>query len=175
MRIISGYYKGRILKSPNDSDEVRPTTDRAKETLFNILSNRYDFTGRTCLDLFCGTGNIGLEFLSRGINKCTFVDTDIKTVTANVNLIGIGEKSVIVRSEAIRFLDTAVKNTYDFIFADPPYKYTDYELLISKVSETGSTFIIEHDKNFTIPEQFGRNVFLRKKIGISNFTFLDFN
>ncbi len=82
MRIISGIYKSRILKPPA-SNKVRPTSDRAKETLFNVLSNIVDLDGITCIDLFCGTGNLGLESISRGSAKCYFVDTDIKLVLLN--------------------------------------------------------------------------------------------
>src|SRR5210317_259334 len=73
MRIVGGKYKGRIFK-PNKKFKSRPTTDIAKEGLFNILENRYDFSTKTMLDLFAGTGSIGYEFLSRGCKEATFVE-----------------------------------------------------------------------------------------------------
>ena len=77
MRIISGKYKGRNLKSPGNSLTVRPTTDRGKETLFNVLFNHINIEDIVVADLFCGTGGIGIEFLSRGAGFCYFVDSDI--------------------------------------------------------------------------------------------------
>ncbi|MBI5402276.1 MAG: RsmD family RNA methyltransferase [Ignavibacteriae bacterium] len=175
MRIISGIYKGRILKSPTGINEVRPTTDRAKETLFNILCNRYAIEEKTCIDLFCGTGNLGIEFISRGGSKSIFIDTDIKSVKENAALLNLGDKAEIIRSEAVRFLHNPNNNrNLDFTFADPPYKYDNYTELISSVSAYRTILVLEHDKNLIIPEDFGIKVFLRKKIGVTNFTFFDF-
>lgn len=175
MRIISGIYKGRILKSPSGDNEVRPTTDRAKETLFNILCSRFAVEEKTCIDFFCGTGSLGIEFISRGGSKCIFIDTDIKSVKENVALLELGERVEIIRSEAVRFLKQRYENNIDFAFADPPYKYSNYSEFISAVSAYKTILVLEHNKNAIIPEVFGKNIFLRKKIGISNFTFFDFN
>ena len=79
MRIISGNYKGTKLSS-FDEKNIRPTSDRAKETLFNILNNLMDFEGMKCLDLFCGSGALGLEMISRGAESCVFVDKNIDAV-----------------------------------------------------------------------------------------------
>lgn len=175
MRIISGIYKGRILKPPSGINEVRPTTDRAKETLFNILCNRYAIEEKTCIDLFCGTGNLGIEFISRGGSKSIFIDTDIKSVKENVALLNLGDKAEIIRSEAVRFLHNQNnKGNFDFAFADPPYKYKYYTDFISAISAYKTILVLEHDKSLIIPEDFGKNVFLRKKIGVTNFTFFDF-
>jgi 16S rRNA (guanine966-N2)-methyltransferase len=174
MRIISGSLRGRIIKSPGRGNEVRPTTDRARETLFNILFNRYDFTDRNCLDLFCGTGSLGLEFLSRGGGHCTFVDLNTETVKENINALGMQDKSEFKRSDAIRYLESVINGRFDFIFADPPYKYDHYGKIIEKSSLLSTRLIIEHDKFFSVPDEFREKVFLNKKIGISNFTFFDF-
>lgn len=175
MRIISGIYKGRILKSPISDTEVRPTTDRAKETLFNILANRYSFEDRYCLDIFCGTGSLGIEFISRGGAGCTFVDSDIKTVKQNISMLKLGNNIHTVRSEAIMFLKANTENKFDFIFADPPYSYKKFADFLSAVSDYKSILILEHDNNFSAGEKFDGNIFLTKKIGITNFTFFDFN
>ncbi|MFA5405170.1 MAG: RsmD family RNA methyltransferase, partial [Ignavibacteria bacterium] len=126
MRIISGIYKGRTLKSPSVKNDIRPTTDRARETLFNILSNRIDFENKICLDLFCGTGSFGLEFISRGGSKCTFVDSDTKVIKDNVLLLDINERTSIIRNDAIKYLLSCKENKFDIVFADPPYRYKDY-------------------------------------------------
>jgi len=175
MRIISGIYKGRILKSPISDTEVRPTTDRAKETLFNILANRYSFEDKYCLDIFCGTGSLGIEFISRGGAGCTFVDSDIKTVKQNISLLKLENNIHAIRSEAIMFLKANTEKKFDFIFADPPYSYTRFADFLTAVSVYKTVLILEHDKSFSAGAEFDRNVFLTKKIGVSNFTFFDFN
>jgi 16S rRNA (guanine(966)-N(2))-methyltransferase RsmD len=175
MRVISGIYKGRILSSPISDTEVRPTTDRAKETLFNILTNRYSFEHKYCLDIFCGTGSLGIEFLSRGGAGCTFVDSDLKTIKQNISLLKLENNSHSVRSEAILFLKANTDKKFDFIFADPPYSYKKFADLLPAVSVYNSILILEHDKNFSAGAEFEEYVFLTKKIGFSNFTFFDFN
>lgn len=174
MRIISGIYKSRVLKSPS-SARVRPTADRAKETLFNVLNNLIDFEGITCLDLFCGTGNLGLECLSRGAGICYFVDVDINLVSANVSLLNANEKSKVFKSEAISFLNKFIEKNIDLIFCDPPYDYEHYNELIDKISSLKAILILEHSKDFIVNKNFEKNILLKKKIGTVNFTFFDFN
>ena len=84
MRIISGSFKGRRLKSPPKTAKVRPTTDRVRETLFNLLVNKTDLRDTSVLDLYCGTGSLGIECLSRGASNAVLVDTDIRTVTQRI-------------------------------------------------------------------------------------------
>lgn len=175
MRIISGNYKGRTLASPSGKNDIRPTTDRARETLFNILANRIDFENKICLDLFCGTGSIGLEFISRGGKKCTFVDMDTSVIKKNVSLLKLYDNYDIVRNDAVKYLASDVAEKYDIAFADPPYKYREYDKLLEKISKYKLIFILEHDKNFIIPNELKNNIFLQKKIGITHFSFFDFN
>ena len=174
MRIISGTFKGRILKSPSGKNDVRPTTDRSRETLFNILRNKFDFENKSCLDLFCGTGSFGIEFISRGGKECNFVDLDTITVKQNIMNLNLEKYCYIFKNDAVRYLITCGKNKYDFTFADPPYKYNNYGKLIETISNLTDVFILEHDKNFNIPEVFKNKVYLNKKIGISQFSFFDF-
>jgi len=153
MRIISGTHKGRKIHMPNNLS-VRPTTDRAKESLFNILQNRYIFNNKHALDLFAGSGNISYEFFSRGCSSVTsveinkkcilFIKNQIKQLNININ---------IIHEDATKFIR---KNNekYDFIFLDPPYKSKDYnklkELIIEKnIIHKGGCLIIEHDKKTT--------------------------
>jgi 16S rRNA (guanine966-N2)-methyltransferase len=175
MRIISGIFKGRVLKSPSKKDDVRPTTDRARETLFNILVNRYDLNNKTCIDLFCGTGSFGIEFISRGGKECNFVDLDIKTVRQNIMNLNIDEFCYIFRNDAIKYLASVKENKIDFAFADPPYKYDYYVKLLEAISRLPLVFILEHDNNFTVPDDYKERLFLYKKIGVSQFSFFDFN
>ncbi len=175
MRIIAGIYKGRILKSPSEKSNIRPTTDRARETIFNILKNKIDFENKSCLDLFCGTGSLGLEFISRGGNKCTFVDTCIKTIKENINILKIEKKYEIIKMDVIKYLKLCNKYEYNLAFADPPYSFFHYHKLIEEISKFKVIFILEYNKNLTINNNFNKHIFMQKKIGISTFSFFDFN
>ena len=143
MRIISGIYNRRVLISP-ESDKVRPTSDRAKETLFNMLSVRYDFNGMKILDLFCGTGNLGLESISRGARECEFVDLDIRTVTKNIELLKAGSSCKAVRSDALVFVRAHSNEQFDLIFCDPPYDHGSYEELLFEISVMKYVLILEN-------------------------------
>src|SRR6476661_6874121 len=122
MRIISGDYGGRRINPPAKMPYTRPTTDIAKEGLFNILQNNLDFEELKTLDLFGGTGNISYELASRGAKDLTIVEKDdkmfsfIKKTAAELKL----ENFKVVKSDVFRFIETTTEK-YDFIFAGPPY------------------------------------------------------
>ena len=121
MRIISGIYGGRRL-SPPKNITARPTTDFAKESLFNLLNNRIDFEGIDVLDLFAGTGGIGIECISRGAREVTAVEiahVQQNWIIACCKQLGIRNLSLI-RGDVFKFL-SACRTKYDLIFADPPY------------------------------------------------------
>ncbi len=168
MRVISGKYKSRILKSPK-ADGVRPTTDRARETLFNVLNNILDFEGIKVADLFCGTGSFGIECLSRGAEFCTFVDFNVKTVEENVNILKLEVNSKIIKGDVLKFINSGLNA--DLVFADPPYEFENYDKLINSVLKSDSMFILEHSDKISFKKDFSDKVFLEKKIGISHFTF----
>lgn len=123
MRVISGIAGRRKLVSPDGMD-IRPTTDRIKETLFNILSP--DIYGSDFLDLFAGSGGIGIEALSRGASSAVFADNGIKAINCikkNLEITGLGENATVLRMEAgaaVARLFTS-KKSFDIIFMDPPY------------------------------------------------------
>lgn len=148
-RIISGNFKGKQIRAPKKW-EVRPTTDFAKESLFNILNNHYYFDEIEVLDLFAGTGNLSLEFISRGCVKVTAVDREGQSIrfiekTAQEWQI---ENLPTHRSDALEYLKREYRE-YDLIIADPPYQFEDYQSLIETVflrnllKEDGQ-LIIEH-------------------------------
>jgi 16S rRNA (guanine(966)-N(2))-methyltransferase RsmD len=153
MRIISGYLKSRRF-SPSAKLPVRPTTDFAKESLFNILSNRLDFSVINALDLFAGTGNISFELISRGCIKVTSVDNNYKCIdfirktAENFEIDNIQ----LIKTNVFNFLKFS-NQTYDLIFADPPYDLDNMneipDLVFNKkmLSQDG-IFIIEHSKNY---------------------------
>ena len=121
MRIISGRWKGRFLVAPA-SLPVRPTTDVAKEALFNILSNEFDMEGLTVTDLFAGTGNISYEFASRGAESVRAVDRDrgcVKYIGATADLLGFSEVIRVIPCDVFRFL-ARPQEPCDVVFADPP-------------------------------------------------------
>ena len=174
MRIISGNLKSRIINVPKSVKNLRPTTDRARETLFNILSVRIPLEEKTVLDLFCGSGSFGIECISRGSSKCYFVDLFPKTAEENVINLGVSENSVIVRNDSVRFLRSNPEIDFDMAFADPPYDYKEYDKFLLEFAKHKKILILEHTDKF-IPKQIHQSyLFLRKVIGISVFSFFDF-
>lgn len=150
MRIIGGKYGGRRIKPPAEMPHTRPTTDIAKEGLFNMLNNEWDFEGVKTLDLFGGTGSISYELASRGAAALTIVEKDAKMhefIRKNIEELGIKNCRVLF-SDVFQFLSTA-KEQYDLIFAGPPYALTsidDLPLIIAekKLLNAGGWFILEH-------------------------------
>ena len=151
MRIIRGRYQRRQIVAPSNLP-VRPTTDMAKESLFNVIENYYDFEEIESLDLFAGTGNISYELVSRGGRKVVAVDHDfgcVKFIRETANKLDMKEL-LVVRSDVFSFLDKH-KMQYDLIFADPPYDCQHYDTLVQLIFEKNllkenGMFVLEHDK-----------------------------
>lgn len=121
MRVISGSARGLRLR-PVPGMNTRPTTDRVKENIFNLLQN--DVYGATVLDLFAGTGQLGIEALSRGAAHCDFVEQTkaaCQTIQANIAAARLGQRASLYQTEAMKFLQNAKKKFYDLVFLDPPY------------------------------------------------------
>ena len=119
MRVISGTAKGRRLKEP-EGYAIRPTTDKVKESVFNII--QFDIEGRRVLDLFAGTGQLGIEALSRGAAYAVFVDESnnaIRIVRENIRHSGFEDRAAVMKGDAVSFLKRGDK--FDVIFVDPPY------------------------------------------------------
>ena len=173
MRIISGIYKGKRLTAPK-SLPVRPTTDFAKEALFNILNHRVDFDQIVMLELFAGTGNISYEFGSRGCKDITSVDANygcVKYIQKVSDDLSFNIKTI--KSDVFKYVNAASGN-FDLVFADPPYEFTVEQLdtLVTNIFQNGlikedGVFIIEHTKhndlsnisNFTEARKYGGSVF----------------
>lgn len=117
MRIVAGELGGRRLRSPR-GDDVRPTTDRVREALFSILG---EMDGLAVLDLYSGTGALGLEALSRGAAGVTLVDRDIGPARANAEELGVADRVDLIRSDAVAFLRRG-GSAYDLVLLDPPYR-----------------------------------------------------
>lgn len=173
MRIISGQYKGKRLTAPKNLP-VRPTTDFAKEALFNILQNQIDFEEITVLDLFSGTGNISFEFASRGSKNISAVDAHsgcIKYIQKISEELSFPIKTM--KMDVNKFL-SQTKTSFDLIFADPPYDFTVGQIkniiekiLENKLLEENGMCIIEHSKHndlstlpkFSEARKYGGSVF----------------
>ena len=150
MRIISGIHGGRKISPPNNMPHTRPTTDIAKEGLFNVLENNLEIEELKVLDLFGGTGCISYELASRGAADITIVEKDnamydfIKKTSAELAL----ENFKIVKLDVFRFIDTATEQ-YDFIFAGPPYALTSIDdlprqIFQKKLLNKNGWFVLEH-------------------------------
>ena len=174
MRIISGKFKGRIIKIPKNLP-IRPTTNVAKESIFNIISNKVDFNSLKVLDLFSGSGMIGLEFISRG-SDVTFVENNVKCVkhvSNTLNFLNLNAK--IIKKDVFKYLVNC-DDKYDIIFADPPYSLSieNYKKLIKLATEntlnnSDGLFILEHFKKVDL-SQFD-NFFDKRSYGDCSFTF----
>ncbi len=152
MRIISGIFKGRRFNPPADKWPTRPTTDVAKEGLFNILQHRLDFEELKVLDLFGGTGSHSYEFISRGCEDVTFVDKFpgcVKFVEQTAKTLDIQSFIKIVNADVFKFIERSMIQ-YDFILADPPFQMPTIETLPNLIFEKnmlnpGGLFVLEHN------------------------------
>ena len=149
MRVVAGELKGRRLASPPRGADVRPTADRVREALFSILG---DVESARVLDLFCGTGALAIEALSRGAASATLVDTKPALARRNVDDLGLAGRAQVVRSDALRFLARAEgeEDRYHLIFCDPPYRLADrlegrLESLAAPRLAKGGRLIVESD------------------------------
>ena len=122
MRVVAGELKGRRLVSPPRKADVRPTSDRVREALFSILGDRV--AGAEVLDLFAGTGALGIEALSRGASRATFVDDNTSLAQRNIDALALAGRCRLVRSDALRFLERE-RGRFGVIFCDPPYTLAD--------------------------------------------------
>ena len=152
MRIITGKYKGRHFDIPR-TFKARPTTDFAKENIFNVLTGYIDFEGTMALDLFSGTGSISLELVSRGCARVISVEADRdhhRFIMQCLQKLGVTSVTAI-RGDAFRFIKSC-KQQFDFIFADPPYALEELKTIPTLIFEKNllkedGVFVFEHGKN----------------------------
>ncbi len=157
MRVIAGSAKGRKLVAPKTAD-VRPAMDRFKEALFSIL---YDVSDLKVLDLFAGSGSVGIEALSRGADSATFVDSSalaIASIKTNLDACKFSQQAKVVRSNVADFLDRTSPQAWDLVFIDPPYALTTSDLdhvalgLGKKgMLSTGARLVFERARNDEAP------------------------
>lgn len=167
MRIITGEYRGRKLESPKTND-VRPTTDKVKEAMFSILMPYLQ--GARCLDLFAGTGALGLEALSRGADYCLFCDKErssIALIKENIRKCGAESKSRVIFGDYMKALEHA-EGKFDIIILDPPYAAGLYEKCLASIEKLDllddeGIIILEHEKNLDLPISVGKYSKLKEK------------
>ena len=180
MRIIAGASKGRKLATPK-SQSIRPTSDRVKESLFNILGSEVE--GKVVLDLFAGTGNLGIEALSRGAERVIFVEKGRKAlqlIQRNITQIGLEGRVEIIPRDANRAIGIlkGKGEIFDLILMDPPYekgliKRTLIKLISHPIYHTGSILVIEHDRREPMPDTLeGWNLVRERRLGDTVISFL---
>lgn len=175
MRVITGTARGRRLKTPENYD-IRPTTDNVKEAVFNIL--QFDIEGRRVLDLFAGTGQLGIECLSRGAKEAVFIDRDpaaIRIVKENLKTCGLN--GTVLCADALSYLKNCGK--FDLIFVDPPYDSGLYEPVLQAINlvdilSEGGIMIVEARRSAELPSLSAPYRRLREytygKVKICNYT-----
>ena len=173
MRIVTGKYKGRHFDIPR-TFKARPTTDFAKENIFNVLNGYIDFEDADALDLFAGTGSISLELLSRGCRQVVSVEADrehylcIKQCMAKLG----ADNNILLRGDVFRFLKTC-RQSFDFIFADPPYTLPNLDAIPSLILEKNilkaeGVFVLEHGKQYDFSQN--PNFIAHRAYGSVNFS-----
>ncbi len=150
MRVVAGTARGRRLRSPAGRD-VRPTSDRVREAVFNALGSLGAVEGATVLDLFAGSGALGVEALSRGAAAATFVDDDpraLAAVRANLDATDLAVRATVVRSEALAFLATG-PGPFDLALCDPPYRFDRWGEVWAAVP--AALVVVESDREVDPP------------------------
>jgi 16S rRNA (guanine966-N2)-methyltransferase len=149
LRITGGELGGRRINDPKRA-RIRPTTERVREAVFSILG---DIAGARVLDLFCGSGALAIEALSRGAAEATLVDTQPKTARGNVEDLGLADRATVARADATRFLRRADEGSFDLVLCDPPYRLADRltadlaGLLPGVLAESGRAMIESSPEN----------------------------
>ncbi|HPF42675.1 MAG TPA: 16S rRNA (guanine(966)-N(2))-methyltransferase RsmD [Bacillota bacterium] len=177
LRIVSGKWK-HLLINEVDRNNTRPTTDRNREMLFNVIGQYFD--GGMALDLFAGSGALGIEAMSRGIESCTFVDNDMtacKTIDNNLKKLNVSSNNKkVVKSDGIEFLKNT-NSSYDLILADPPYRMEIWNEIVEIVFKRNllnqeGILVIELPISGSIEERHGSLELIKTKdVGISKFVF----
>jgi len=172
VRIIAGKFKRRVIRMAR-GQEIRPTTDRVRQAVFDTLAVRIDFADLVVLDLFAGSGILGIEALSRGAAHCTFVENNrsaVQGIAQSIKTLHLDDQTQIMNMDAMRFLSQTTVQ-YDLIFADPPYNFQHHQELLEKIfshnllSDIGYV-VMEHHKRenfsqrteFLFQKEFGKTV-----------------
>jgi len=153
LRVTGGELRGRRFAVPRGARNLRPTTEKVREAIFSILG---DLSGARVLDLFCGSGSLAIEALSRGAGSATLVDTKPAGARRNLEELGLADRAETIRSDAARFLRRAEPSSFDLVLCDPPYRLADrlageLEALIPKVIAGGGRLVVETSPDGPLP------------------------
>ncbi len=164
MRVITGSARGRVLKTL-EGEDVRPTTDRVKEAIFSII--QFEIEGREVLDLFAGSGQLGIEALSRGAAYATFTDLSkdaVSVIKSNLLTTGLHKNSAVLQTDAVAFLKNS-KKKFDIVFMDPPYSKGILQKTLpfaAEVTNIGGAIICEHPYGEEMPQSAGKFAIYRE-------------
>lgn len=157
MRVITGSARGMTLKTL-EGETTRPTSEKVKEAVFSSL--QFEIEGRRILDLFAGSGQLGIEALSRGAENCTFIDSDknaVKIIKENIAKTGFSESSFVAQGDSVAFLGMTGK-IFDIVFVDPPYGTGLLQKAMEKLGDRvaqGGAVVCEHPYTEILPDSFG--------------------
>jgi len=164
MRIVTGKFKGREIISPPKSIELRPTSDRVREAIFDVI--RFNIADSVFLDLFAGSGAIGIEAISEGARFAVFVEKNpvaLRVIKKNIKMLGIENQTLIIKQDVLNFIKSpfsfeSFKEKFDFVFLDPPYAsklagQTMQALVNFPFFKSDSIIIAEHSEVETLPEE----------------------
>ena len=177
MRVIAGKYKGRKLETVPDNS-VRPATDKVKGAIFNVLQSRVNWTSAKVLDLYAGSGSVGIEALSRGAKSCIFVEKSrnaLQFLKSNIESIGADSDANVVYGDVDMFVEST-RTTFDVIFADPPYalealKYIPNKMFEKQLIASDGYLIIEHPTRYVFENNSKWDVVVEKKYGNTTVSF----
>lgn len=171
VRVVSGSAKGRPLKAVPGTG-TRPTTDKVKEALFSMIGPYFD--GGAVLDLFAGSGGLGIEALSRGMSEAVFIDLEpksIEVIKENLKKTGLDHQAEVFRNDAGRALKVLAKRgaLFDAVFLDPPYRLKQGDELMSRMAALGllrqdAVIVLEYESGYVYPENFGPFHLVRKAV-----------
>ncbi len=178
MRVLAGLYRGRVLHTVRDLS-VRPATGRVRKTIFDMLTHRISFDDARVLDLFAGSGSLGIECLSRGAGHVTFVESDpgaLRYLEQNIGMLGCEEKTDIIPMDAMAYLRES-RTPFRIIFADPPYRFPGTPSLPESVFgnglvSAGGYLLIEHTTDIRYADADRYRVASEKRFGRTVVTFL---
>ena len=182
MRIIAGKFKSRTLLAPSGI-ETRPTTDRARESLFNVLNNLLDLNGIRVLDLFAGSGALGFEALSRGASHATMVEKDRKAVEAihkNVSAFGVASETSVLKLDVFAKL-SSIDGPFDLILADAPYAEMrslaelPQDILALNLLDPEGILVIEHSSKLSVQPPVGSRLIRRLDLGEASFSLIGYS
>lgn len=168
MRVVAGELRGRRIESP-EGKATRPTTDMAREAIFNSLGSHYDLTGAHIVDCFAGTGALGIEALSRGARHVTFIEQDkraLDVLTSNINTLGLADRSTVVRGDAMMHIANCKDAT--LVLADPPYEFAQWSEFLALVPAS----LVVAESAAPVPAPAGWESLREKRYGRTHVTFL---